>query len=110
MNVLEVTDNVEKWSSEQIVIPYRIRGELHMYHTDFTVILKDGRKFIIEIKPIDMVPMNESAIRRSPEMYKNACKWKAALEYAKKNGYIFKVVTEDGIKPSIFSSAAQNIS
>jgi hypothetical protein len=98
INRLEQLDTVDKWSSEQIIIPYTIFGEVHRYHTDFTVILKDGRKYLIEIKPLSLVPLNEAAIRRSPEMYKNACKWKAALEWSKNNGYIFKVITEDGIK------------
>jgi hypothetical protein len=98
INRLEQDDNVAGWSSEHIIIPYIINKEVHKYHTDFTVILKDKRKYLIEIKPLSFVPLNESAIRRSPEMYKNACKWKAALEWAKQNGYIFKVVTEDGVK------------
>ena len=107
---MELNENVEKWSSEQIKIPYvmkeRINNKIiisqHTYNTDFTVILKDGRKFILEVKPKSQAPLNENHILRDPVKRKNYFKWKAALDFAKLNGYIFKVVTEDQLKTKIF--------
>lgn len=107
---LELNSLVDKWSSEQIVIPYmmkeKIAGKLvdvrHNYHTDFTIILKNGTKFIAEVKPSSLVPLNEAQIRRNKDIYKNACKWKAAMAWAKNNGYIFKVITEKTLEQKVF--------
>lgn len=110
MRKCEFNPLVEKWSSEQIVIPYtmkeKIKGKFvecrHNYNTDFTVFLKDGSKFVIEVKPSQLSPMNESQIHRNPVMYKNACKWRAAIGWCKQNGYVFKVVTELHLKNKVF--------
>ncbi len=107
---MELNENVLQWSSEQIVIPYMMKEKIngkfvdvrHNYHSDFTVILKNGEKYIIEVKPSQFTPLRESQIKRSPVMYKNACKWKAALEWSKLNNYQFKVVTEENLKTRIF--------
>ena len=107
---LEVNPKVEKWSSEHIVIPYtmqeKVNGKFvkarHNYHTDFTVILVDGTKYIIEIKPAAFTPMNESQIHRNPIVYKNACKWRAAIAWSKANGYIFKVLNEKHLQTRVF--------
>lgn len=110
MRKLEANAAVEKWSSEQIAIPYTMKekknGKVvvvrHTYYTDFTVFLKSGAKYIVEVKPKTLTPLNESQIERNPEIYKNACKWKAAIAWCKHNGYAFKVVTEDHLKTKIF--------
>jgi len=110
MRKLEFNSNVERWSSEHIVIPYTMfekkNGKIiqtrHSYNTDFTVILKDGRKFVIEVKPTTMCPLNEAQIKRSPGLYKTSCKWKAAIAWCKQNGYIFKIITEDHLKTKVF--------
>ena len=102
---LELNSKVEKWSSEEIVVPYkmkeRVKGRFvekrHNYHTDFSVIMKDGTKFLIEIKPSTLTPLNESQIKRNPAMYKNACKWKAAIKWSKLNNYKFRVITEKNL-------------
>lgn len=100
---LERNPNVEKWSSEEIIIPYemleKVGGKVvtkkHNYHTDFTVHMKSGSIFVLEIKPKAQSPRFKSQIRRDPTAYKNACKWKAALEYCNQKGFIFKVLTEE---------------
>ena len=107
---LELNTQVEKWSSEQIVIPYmmleKIKGKVvqvrHNYNTDFTVIMKDGKKIIVEIKPSELVPLKESEIRRTKVNYKNSCKWKYAITWCKQNGYIFKIITEQHLNGKIF--------
>lgn len=111
MIICELNSNVIKWSSEQIIIPYLMKEKnkqgkyvmvRHNYHTDFTVFTTNGKKYIIEVKPLTMSPQSEAQIRRSPQIYKNACKWKAALEWAKKHGYEFKVIQEAHLKTRIF--------
>lgn len=110
MQKMEANNLVKEWSSETVVIPYKMKvrkngkwvEERHNYFMDFTVILKDGRKFICEVKPASQVPLNESAIFRTPENYRNACKWKAAIAWAETNGYKFIIVTEQHLKTKIF--------
>ena len=45
--------SVVKWSSEEIVVPYRCRtdGKSHRYFTDLFIEFKGGKRYIIEIKP-----------------------------------------------------------
>lgn len=110
MRKMEANSLVEKWSSETVVIPYmmreRVNGKMvekrHNYFIDFTVWLKDGRKFIVEVKPMSYVPINEAQIFRNPDMYKNACKWKAAIGWAKQNDYQFLIITEKHLQTKIF--------
>lgn len=108
---LELNPNVDKWSSENIRIPYimkernsngRFVDVRHTYNIDFTVWLKNGNKYIVEVKPSTLSPLNESQIKRNPIMYKNACKWKAAIAWCKQNGYEFKVVTEKHLENKVF--------
>ncbi len=107
---MEANNSVKAWTSEQIVIPYTMKEKKngkfvtvrHNYHTDFSVILNNDKKFCIEIKPVNQSPKNESEIHRNPVIYKNACKWRAAIEWCKANGYIFKVITEEHLKTKIF--------
>ena len=107
---LELNPNVLKWSSENIQIPYIMKEKQgnkfvdvrHTYNVDFTVWLKNGSKYVIEIKPSELTPLNEAQIHRNPVMYKNACKWKAAIKWCEQNGYVFRVVTEQHLKTSVF--------
>lgn len=100
---LETNPNIIKWSSENFKIPYYLHHRQpdgttkpvrHEYNIDFTVYTSDGKRYIIEVKPMAFVPLNEAQIRRNPEIYKNYMKWNAAQKWANENGFIFKVVTE----------------
>jgi len=110
MGKMELNPNVESWSSEEFCIPYvlmeKVNGKFvpvrHNYYPDFGVKLKTGEKYIIEIKPINQSPKTINEIKRNPVMTKNAAKWKAALNWCKQNGYIFKVVNEENLKTRIF--------
>ena len=100
---LEMNPNVIAWSSENLKIPYYLlhrqkdgstKPVRHEYNIDFMVYTKDGGKYIVEVKPMAFVPLNEAQIRRSPEIYKNYMKWQAAKKWAGENGFEFVVVTE----------------
>jgi hypothetical protein len=103
MRNLELNPNVEYWSSENIVIPYIMKEKVgnkfvdvrKNYHIDFTVYMKTQKKYIVEVKPSSLVPMNESQIKKNPMVYKNATKFKAAIAWCKVNNYEFKIVTEN---------------
>lgn len=112
MQQMELNPNVVKWSSENIQIPYTLmerneKGKFvekrHTYNIDFTVHLKNGHKYVVEVKPLSQSPKTVEQIKRNPVMYKNARKWKAALEWCKQAGYKFIVVTEEQLKTSIFA-------
>lgn len=100
---LESNPEVEKWTSEMIVIPYtmteKIDGKVvtkkHNYHTDFTVHMKSGKIYVVEIKPMAKSPRTKNQIKSDPEIRKNAYKWKAAIEWCKNNGMEFKVITDE---------------
>ncbi|MCK9416604.1 hypothetical protein M0Q97_08115 [Candidatus Dojkabacteria bacterium] len=110
MRKMESNPEVEKWSSEDIKIPYiqreKIKGKFvdvrHTYNTDFTVIMKTGIKYVIEIKATAFVPLNETQIQRNPTMRKNAFKWRAAIAWCKANDYIFRVITEKDLEKKTF--------
>ena len=110
MRICEFNPAVEKWTSENIVIPYTMKEFIggkfvikrHNYYPDFVVHLKNGDKILVEIKPLSQSPMNENQMKLDPIQYKNARKWKAALEWSKQNGYQFKVITEQHLQTKIF--------
>jgi hypothetical protein len=107
---MEANNNVEWWASEQIVIPYilkELKGKefvdtRHNYITDFTVVLRDGGKYICEVKPLAFSPKTESELRNSWPHYKNGQKWKYALQWCRNNGYTFRVINETHLKTKIF--------
>jgi hypothetical protein len=110
---MELSPLVLEWGSETIKIPYIMKekdsktGKMVLkqktYNTDFYVKLKSGQKYIVEVKPSQQVPLNESQIKRNPTNYKNACKWKAAIDFCKLKGFEFKIVTEEILKSKIFN-------
>lgn len=113
MKFLDERKDIIKWSSEEIIIPYRspIDGKWHRYFPDFLVtkINKDGiqETALIEVKPKSqtMPPKRQSkATKKYLTEVKtwgiNEAKWKAAIEYCKDRGWEFHIFTEKelGIK------------
>lgn len=102
---LEMNPQVKSWSSEAIMIPYFLvekKGDKliktrHNYFPDFFIELHTGKKILIEVKPRCQCPKIQKDIDRNPTMRKNACKWKAAIEFCKLNGFEFKLITEDSL-------------
>jgi len=105
--------SVIKWASESIIIPYISPkdGRPHRYFVDMMMIYKtktgEIKKALIEIKPkVQMSPPVKKAkvTRRylqEVETYAvNTAKWKAAKQWADKNGVEFKILNEHdlGIK------------
>lgn len=120
MNWCDLNKNVLKWGSEIITIKYlnEVDGREHRYITDFYAEIKDvdGRIFkcLIEVKPENQMerldeqgnlilpkePKKKSMkafqnyVNKVNIIRKNHSKWKAAREYCKKMGYVWKVITE----------------
>jgi len=97
------TTDITAWASEELAIKYYnpLDKKVHRYFPDFIVKTAKDKKYIIEIKPYKQtlkpkVPSKKTKwfMKESFEYIKNTCKWEAATEYAKDNGYEFKIITE----------------
>lgn len=100
---LDRDDNIVEWSSEEVKIPYRsVDGKVHTYHPDFKIKQRDGKTFIVEIKPMDQVEqpkkpkrMTAGFKRRIETWMRNQLKWKYAREWASDRGMTFMLITEN---------------
>ena len=103
---------VKRWSSEEIIIPYRnpFDGKIHRYFPDFyceRIDPKTGKlvKEIIEVKPKRQCkePVRNPKRKTQAWYYEvkswviNQAKWKAAKNYCADRKYEFKIMTEDDL-------------
>jgi hypothetical protein len=108
MGYLDNSDVVVRWGSESIAIPYRDPHTLKMrkYYIDFVVVLRSGRRILVEIKPFSQTKpprktknKKRSTIIYEERMYKNnQAKWSSAVKYCQSRGWEFKVITEKNFK------------
>ena len=108
---LDGHDNVIRWSSEEVVIPYRspIDGKRHRYFPDFYVeqINTNSKidKILIEVKPkYQTVPPTAQTTKTKKPTKRyinevktwgvNQAKWEAAEEFCKDRGWKFRIFTE----------------
>ena len=103
------TPDIVKWASEEFSIPYVSPKDsrVHRYYPDALIQKKDGKKYLVEIKPARQTkpPVKKSRVTKT---YINECltyeinkaKWAAAREFALDNGVEFLILTENelGIK------------
>jgi len=101
MRYLDGNDSVLKWSSEEIVIPYRspIDGKVHRYFPDFWVKTPQGETLIeikpkIQTKPPKPKPNRRRFIREVKTWGVNEAKWKAAMAYCESRNWNWKIITE----------------
>tara|TARA_B100000945_G_C19993354_1_gene417604 strand:- start:207 stop:557 length:351 start_codon:yes stop_codon:yes gene_type:complete len=113
MRYLDSTPSILKWSSEEVVVPYRspIDGRRHRYFPDFWIRVKTSDGFVkeslIEIKPKAQCsppkgpPKDNRKKRRYIREVKtwgvNEAKWKAATAYCKDRNWKFQILTEDNL-------------
>ena len=114
MRYLDTTASVLKWSSEEIVIPYRspIDGRRHRYFPDFWVRVKTSeglvKESLIEVKPKAQCSPPKGAppkdrrkrgrfIREVKTWGINEAKWKAAKAYCDDRKWGWKILTEDDL-------------
>jgi hypothetical protein len=108
MRVFDDHPNVMAWASESISIPYQnpLTGRWSMYIPDFQVVYadKNGKKHaeIIEIKPLRergaaFGGVNKGRMTERVRFTQiiNAAKFKAAMEFCARNGYYFRIASED---------------
>lgn len=114
---MDQNSRVVKWSSEEVIIPYvcKTDGQIHRYFMDIKYKNKDGKTFLIEIKPRKQTQkpvrrkyqQEKSYIHECLTYAKNVSKWEAAQKYCKQRGWTFQIWDETilekigivGIKP-----------
>ena len=107
MRYCDSNKRIVKWSSEEIVIPYKspIDNRLHRYFPDFYIKYKDvtGKiiEKVVEIKPASQVKEPKKQKTRTKKYVnevvtyaKNQAKWVAAEEFCKDRRWQFQILTE----------------
>jgi hypothetical protein len=101
MKFCDTNDHVLQWASESIAIPYRhpITGKMTQYIPDFLITYRNRdntvRAELIEIKPKSQSVIESKMNSRDRAVVAiNYAKWDAATKWARKNGLIFRVITE----------------
>jgi hypothetical protein len=95
--------SIRSWSSEEVIIPYfyDVDKKYHRYFMDLKITFKDGKTFLIEIKPGKETSPPEFKGRKTKKYItegltyvKNMNKWAAAQNYAADRGWGFQIWTE----------------
>jgi len=104
MNFCDSNDHVLQWASESISIPYRhpLTGKQTIYVPDFFITYR-GRDNQVHAELIEIKPKKQSVVeskasaRDRAVVAVNYAKWDAAQRWARRNGVVFRVITEDQI-------------
>ena len=102
MRFCDNNDNILKWASEAVQIPYRdpLTNRNSVYIPDFFIqyIDKDGRMLteLIEVKPANQTLLEKVGRNKNNQMQyvKNQAKWQAAQAWCKSQGIKFRVLNE----------------
>lgn len=104
MRFCDNNDNIIQWASEAIQIPYRhpLTGKNTIYVPDFFIVYrtKDNqtRAEVVEIKPKKQSVLESKANARDRAIVAvNYAKWDAATKWCRRQGLMFRVITEDDI-------------
>lgn len=107
LKFLDSHPSVVQYSSEEVVVPYRCKTDrkLHRYFPDMYVKMKNGKEYLIEVKPkcetIPPKPTKKKTRRSINEVLtyaKNTSKWEAAEMFCQKRGWIFQIWDEEVIQ------------
>lgn len=105
MRFCDQNENVTKWASEAIRIPYRnpLSGKMTIYVPDFFMVYNDknGTQHVelIEVKPSNHTFKEQLGKSKANKLHYvvNQVKWAAARAYCKQKGMTFRVVNEGDI-------------
>lgn len=120
MKYLDENTNVVKWSSDGLdmdnmptdksglAVPYvsPVDKRVHRYFPDFLAEIRTAngeiRTFMLEVKPKAQTKEPKKKTRKTKRYISevvtwgiNQEKWKSAIEYCKKRGWEFRLITED---------------
>lgn len=104
----DTNPNILKWASEELFIPYvsPFDNKMHRYYVDFIIEVKNTngeiKTYLVEIKPEKQTRQPQKTENKSKRTFLreihdwtiNNKKWEAAKQYAEKNNWEFKIVTE----------------
>ena len=102
MRFLDNNDNILQWASESISIPYRnpLTGKQSIYVPDFLITYRNrNNQMVAEV--IEIKPKKQSVIESKMKANERAtvavnyAKWDSATKWCKKQGLLFRVITED---------------
>ena len=105
MRMCDTNENITKWASEAIRIPYRnpLSGKYTIYVPDFFIVYNDrtGKQHVelIEVKPANHTFKEQLGNSKSNKLHYvvNQAKWGSARSYCKQKGMLFRVVNEGDI-------------
>jgi hypothetical protein len=105
MMFLDNNSSILQWASEPLYIPYihPLTGKRANYIPDFLVIYENkyGQKKaeLVEIKPKkqSLIESRTASAKDRAIVAINHAKWKAAAEFCKRSGLVFRVINEDHI-------------
>lgn len=104
MRFCDNNDNIVMWASESLTIPYRhpLTGKQTIYVPDFLIQYRNKRNQVvtelIEIKPKKQSVLESKASARDKAIVAvNYAKWDAAQKWCRRQGIVFRVVTEEDI-------------
>jgi len=86
--IVDKLENIESIKYENIHIPY-FNLKNKTYYIDFEIILDNGKKFLIEVKPYNQCVIPEGEILLKKE---------AAEQYSEQHSYIYLFITEKDMK------------
>ena len=102
MRFLDNNDSILQWASESISIPYRnpITGKHSIYVPDFLITYRNrNNQMIAEV--IEIKPKKQSVVESKMKANERAtvavnyAKWDSATKWCRKQGLLFRVITED---------------
>jgi TnsA endonuclease N terminal len=105
MNFCDNNDNVLKWASEAIQIPYRdpLTNRQTVYVPDFFIQYVDANNRIltelVEIKPASQTILERVGKNKynQAQFVKNQAKWAAASLWCRQQGIKFRILNENDI-------------
>lgn len=105
MRFCDMNQNVSKWASEAVRIPYRnpLTGKHTIYVPDFFIVYEDknGKQNVelIEVKPANQAFKENIGRSRANQAHYviNQAKWQAARSWCKQKGIHFRIVSEGDI-------------
>jgi len=109
--ICDASPSIIAWSSEPIAIRYisKVDGKTHNYWLDFWFKTKEGKEYIVEVKPNGKLKEPKKPRKKTKKaMYNyglrlkeylvNYSKFEAATEFAKQSGMNFIIAEEEFLK------------
>lgn len=109
MRYCDRNEGIISWCSEEFFIPYLdvTSNKVRRYYPDFLIEVKELnkiQKYLIEVKPkaqtqkpVKGNKKTKTILYETLQYNKNMSKWKYAIEWCKKHGIEFKIITEDDL-------------